>query len=487
MINQLHRRRLQCALHLGVVTLAIATRSIAESPPFNELLAEPTFIQIPGPNPILVPEAGWDADILETSDAFKDGNTYYLYYHAKGTLGYQIGVATSSRPLGPFQRAGEKPLLGVGPPGSWDDKYVACAFILKERSNKYYMYYSAKRAGEDEQHNRNIYSIGIATADNPLGPWKKHPANPIIHDFGFVGSVVKHNGRYMMFNSAPLGGAGEDYAMINRDYGPLSVAIADTPEGPWQVNPDPVMWHGQPGEWDDAGMSEAEVVYHSGVFHMFYAAPRRATEKRKSFETIGYAYSFDGLNWHKSGRNPVVPREAEPNVSSYAEVHAIFEMPFIYLYHTLRYEEMPIHAAGRQGFPWLEDIGVQAIATQRPFSLEWPVMDLASIASGATTSFSQLESKTIPLGCVQQASISITCRFDDAAREGLRVHVRASSDGMTFDSVDTQHFEVSPRPGIEVRQSFPLNSNARFVKILVENLDSHVPTGHVQIICAMKG
>jgi hypothetical protein len=476
-------------LTLVLATLVIsANRSDAAEPaPNNDLLRAPAFVHIPGPNPIMVPSSGWDSDILEASDAFKDRDTYYLYYHAKGKLGYQIGVATSKHPLGPFKRHGEKALLSVGPPESWDDKYVACAFIWKERSDKYYMFYSAKGTGRDEKLGRNVYEVGIATADNPLGPWTKQPKNPVLWDFGFVGSVVKRDGRYYMFNSAPLGGAGEDYPMINRDYGPLSVATAEHPEGPWTVHPDPVMWHGQPGEWDDAGMSEAEVIYQSGVFHLFYGASARATEKRKSRESIGYAYSFDGFNWHKYDRNPVAAVESEPNVSSYAEVHAIFEPPFVYLYHTLRYEEMPEHATGRTGFPWLEDLGVQVIALQRPFSLDMSILDMKELPPATTSTISALDSKTVSLGNVQHVALTVECRCDSAAKRGLRLHVRSSSDGSNFDTIDAQTVNVEFQPGKALRQTFPLDAAARFIKVLVENLDDAKAIEDIKVTAALKG
>jgi hypothetical protein len=478
--------RLASALVLSIIVSATATLR-AEPETVNELLQPPRFIQIPGPNPILVPDDGWASGVIETSDAFKDRDTYYLYYHGKGELGYQIGVATSKHPLGPFKRQGDGPLLRVGPQGSWDDKYVACAFILKERSNKYYMYYSAKGNGRDEELGRNVYDVGVATADNPLGPWTKHPKNPMIWDFGFVGSVVKHEGRYLMFNSAPLGASGEDYAVINRDYGPLSVAVAEHPEGPWQVHPEPVMLPGEPGEWDDAGLSEAEVFYAGNLFHLFYGAATRARARPESQESIGYAYSEDGFQWRKYGRNPVATREAEPNAGAYAEVHTIFEPPFIYLYHTLRYEEMPEHAAGRTGFPWLEDIGVQVLATQQPFSLDMPLMNLESLPPSTTTTLSLRDTKSLALGNIKNASLTVTCRYSKDAKKGLHVHVRSSPDGQTYDTVDRQTFDVELRQGEVVRQSFELDATARFIKILVENLDESEAAREISVVATLKG
>lgn len=42
--------------------------------------------------------------------------------------------------------------------------------------------------------------------------------------------------------------------------------------GAWTPHPDnPVMVPGEAGAWDDAVISEAKVVWHDGMFHMWYA------------------------------------------------------------------------------------------------------------------------------------------------------------------------------------------------------------------------
>ena len=77
----------------------------------RNVFAEKGFIQILGPNPAIVPgsEKSWDGDVLEACDIFKDGHTYYWYYHAIGKdkkrwpKAYRIGVATAPTPLGPWK------------------------------------------------------------------------------------------------------------------------------------------------------------------------------------------------------------------------------------------------------------------------------------------------------------------------------------------------------------------------------------------------
>ena len=116
------------------------------------------FIQIPGPNPIIRPdedESAWDSSVLECCNVLRDGmtgwsdkhtpETYYLYYHARtrdpekwgGRAGYRLGVASAPHPLGPWTKHEGNPVIDVGPEGSWEDGWVACAAVDRERFTGY--------------------------------------------------------------------------------------------------------------------------------------------------------------------------------------------------------------------------------------------------------------------------------------------------------------------------------------------------------------
>ena len=382
--------------------MALAADPPAGMPIRNALLDPSRFIQIPGPNPILTPgpEGAWDDEIIEASDAFKDFDTYYLYYHGNGGQGYQLGVATAPGPLGPFTKQGKEPVLRVGPKGSWDAVHVACAMVLKERTDRYTMWYSG--LGKPDEHHG--WCIGLATAETPLGPWKKHSANPVLDNFGYVGGVVKSNGKYHLYTAHPIGSTGPDYS-------PMALATAEKPEGPWtKWNGNPVLKQGEWGEWDDGGFSEAEVLYHSGVFHMFYGGAKLFTPRLASRECIGYAYSFDGADFTKYARNPVATHEAEPNASAYAEVHSIIEPPFVYTYHTLRYKE-PWRDRFRPQFPTVEDLGVQVLVMQRPFSLAMPLLNIRSLEPEATTPMSSEITPAVSLSHVSRVAITAECAY----------------------------------------------------------------------------
>ena len=430
------------------------------------------FIQIPGPNPLLTPgpKGAWDDGITEAADAFRDVCTYYFYYHAAGDgKGYRLGAASSDHPLGPFEKHGNAPILDLGPEGTWEDRHVACAMVFKEAPEEYYMWYSG--LGSSPQH--QTWSIGLATAKHPLGPWEKYEGNPILEDFGYVGGMVKINGKYHLYCAHPISAPG-----YQGDYSPLAVALADSPEGPWSKHPgNPLMAKGERGEWDDGGISEAEVLYHNGMFHLFYGGTERYGPR---LESIGYAYSFDGLEFTKYGRNPVAVRQANPNAAAFAEVHAIIEPPFIYLYHTLRPER---HDG--QICPWVEDLGVQVLATETPFSLDMPVLNVDSLGPGRTTTLA--DSPPIGLGSIAHASLTAQCTYTGNATEPIRVHVRASYDGVAYDTADLSTFDNDLAPNATGRRTVGLDTNVRFVKVLVENRDRSEPVSDVKVVATLGG
>ncbi len=459
----------------AVVSGRFTTARAAE--PRNALLEPGTLIQIPGPNPIVTPgpEGSWDGEIVEASDAFKDFGTYYLYYHGNGGRGYQLGVATASHPLGPFKKHGDKPLLMLGPKGSWDDLHVACAMILKERTDRYLMWYSG--LGRSQQHRK--WGIGLATAESPLGPWKKHPANPIIDHFGYVGGVVKVDGKYRLYTAHPIGSTGSDYS-------PMALATAEQPEGPYAKYPgNPVLKQGEWGEWDDGGFSEAEVFYHSGVYHMFYGGAKLYRPRIATRESIGYAYSFDGRNFIKHGRNPIATRQAEPNAAAYAEVHGIIEPPFIYLYHTLRYKR-PWRKRFEEQFPTVEDLGVQVLAMQRPFSIDMPLMQIETLPPGATTTLSSEDCPPLALSEIDRLALTVECTYGPKAMAPLVLHLRSSPDGLKYDTTDLDTIVHVVEQGQTCRRTFPVTPSVRFLKVLLRNTASE-PITNIKITATLGG
>ncbi len=427
-----------------------------ERPVFDRL------IHVPGPNPILRPgaPAAWDGEIIEACNVLKVGQTYYLYYHgvnsdaAWGPRGYRLGAATAPHPLGPWEKHGAAPLLDLGPAGSWEAKHVACAAILREQADTYTMWYSG--CSDDSR-----WSVGLATADSPLGPWTKYEHNPIIEHFGYVGGVVRAEGKYYLYTEHPIG-------LNSPDQGPFQLAVAGDPRGPWEYCVDaPVLAAGGWGSWDDGGYSEAGVLYNEGIFHTFYGGT-----KWVKLESIGYAYSRDGRVFHKHPANPVIPLERCPDTSAFAEVHALYEAPLFYLYHTVRY-------FSRGG----EDIGVQVLATSTPFRFDMPVLHCDELAAGGITVLDDCP----PIGTdhINSLALTVAASYDTRATAGLRLSVYPSCDGRHYDTVPQQVCELGCTPGVPCRQTFAGVPCARFARVTVKNLDATHPARDVSVTATL--
>ena len=228
---------------------------------------------------------------------------------------------------------------------------------------------------------------------------------------------------------------------------------------------------GEWGEWDDGGFSDGQVIYSAGIFHMFYAGAKQYEPRIATRESLGYAYSFDGYHWEKYGLNPIATRHANPGAAAFAEPRTIFELPFIYVYHTLRYEDPALLGE--------EDLGVQVLATQTPFALEMPVLNLDSLAAGTTTSLD--DCPPVCLSTINQTAVTVQCTYAQSATQPIRIHVRASSDGINYDTTDLYSFDNDFAPGQTAQKTFELNTQVLYIKVLAENLDSSESVSDVKI------
>lgn len=470
---------LSCALSLFSLNAWLASAQGASTTGKRAGLLQPgQFVHLPGPNPVLVHGApgAWDDGVIEAADAFHDGNTYYFYYHGTGQgTGYRLGVAIASQPLGPFRKHGTRPILDLGPRGSWDDRHVACGMVLREGENRYLMFYSglsSTNAGPGG------WSIGLAMAPHPLGPWKKHERNPVLTGFGYVGGVVKVGGKYHLYAEHPIGATGPDY-------GPISLAIARDPTGPWtRWDKNPVLHAGEKDAWDDGGFSEGEVLHFNGMFHLFAGGAKIHPVRIRSQESIGYAFSTDGYHFRKHPGNPVAPREAIPNTAALAEVHALIEPPFVYLYHTLRYRE-PRRPEDQAKFPNLEDLGIQVLALERPFQLKMPMLRRETLGPKIITTLT--DCPPLCLADVTQAEILVECTYGPRARQGIRVHVRTSEDGLRWSETDALTFDLDSRAKGISHASRAVKPKPRFLKVLIENRDATESASGVTVTANLQG
>ena len=330
-------------------------------------------LQIPGPNPIVCcgTKGAWDESVIEACDVderFRDllpllsRRGHRSQALGPGRLSDRAGHAPRTRwALGP--RWASRPVLDLGPPGSWDDSNVACAAVLKEAPGKFLMWYSA-RSRDDAQRSKGpnmmaIWHVGIARADRPEGPWTKSAQNPILRDFGYVGGVVKGD-KYFFYTAHPINSTAPDYA-------PIVLATADTPDGPWtRWKGDPVLAAGPRGAGTTAATPRPRCCSGKAHFTRSTGVPSNTCRGSRPARASATPGAPDGMHFQRDPCNPVAAREANPNAAAFAEVHALVEPPLVYAFHTLRWVDPreASKAAGRTSV--LEDLGVQVLVMPGP-------------------------------------------------------------------------------------------------------------------------
>lgn len=125
------------------------------------------------------PTVGWRS--VTTTDILKWKGKYYLYYQAfmeaSGTKGDHCPVAAASAdsPDGPWIPA-NKIIIENGAPGTWDQHSIHDPYPLVYKG-KIYVYYKAAYGDRPDY----LVGNGLAIADHPFGPFKKHPLNPVFN------------------------------------------------------------------------------------------------------------------------------------------------------------------------------------------------------------------------------------------------------------------------------------------------------------------
>ncbi|WP_111708197.1 glycoside hydrolase family 117 protein [Lutibacter citreus] len=123
---------------------------------------------------------------VATPDILKWKGKFYLYYQAfSETPGLKgddcvASVSYADSPDGPWIHY-NKVVLPTGPKGSWDQFTVQAPTPLIH-NNKVYMYYKVdfnRPIGNRVGYNGKWSAIGLAISENPLGPFEKHPLNPV--------------------------------------------------------------------------------------------------------------------------------------------------------------------------------------------------------------------------------------------------------------------------------------------------------------------
>ena len=106
------------------------------------------------------------------------------------------------------------------------------------------------------------------------------------------------------------------------------------------------------------------------------------------------------------------------------------------------------------------------------------MLSLTTLTSRATSTLT--DCLEVDLNQIDKLAITIKCAYDTAATQGMKVHIRSSTDGINFDTDDLYTFDNDIVPGGVGRKTITIEPDVRFVKVLVENPDAN-PITNVRV------
>ncbi|PZX52155.1 hypothetical protein LV84_03564 [Algoriphagus ratkowskyi] len=275
----------------------------------------------------------WGGSIVKGNDGM-----YHLFYSRwpKSTnftgwlLFSEIAHAVSENPTGPWEF--KKTVLEGSGKGNWD-AITAHNPKIKYFESKYYLYYISTNMGENQDYSENdLMDIsltgynhpkwkilrpnqrtGVAVANSLDGPWQRQD-QPLIEPSGPISTLTVNpavdqgkDGRYYMIVKG-------DKPNETRFIRNQAIAISDNPDGPFEIQPDPVIDY-----LDTEDMSlwydEKREIYY-GIFHT-----------PEGF--IGLVSSTDGIKWQKASEYQIMPKEIKMKDGTTLKPDRL-ERPFIY-------------------------------------------------------------------------------------------------------------------------------------------------------------
>lgn len=132
------------------------------------------------------PEYGWRS--VTTTDILVFKGKYYLYYQGFNAIPFTNGgdvaavtVSESDSPDGPWRAFG-KVVVDFGTEEEWDAKAIHDPYPMVYKG-KIYLYYKGQPVRGKEQTDglEIVRAQGVAIAEHPLGPFTKHPLNPVLN------------------------------------------------------------------------------------------------------------------------------------------------------------------------------------------------------------------------------------------------------------------------------------------------------------------
>ncbi|MFH1268080.1 MAG: hypothetical protein ABIK89_20370, partial [Planctomycetota bacterium] len=236
-------------------------------------------------------------------------------------------------------RSPNNPVIKVGEKGAWDDQTLGCFTVLDD-GDKFHFYSGGTQYGKPKK-------IGMAASTDGIH-WTKYEKNPLFP--GSMPYAIKVANVFRLYYPGKDGADRHGLQMRTSKDGfdwtkpklvlagnildPCVVRVAEngfhlyycaggrkvkdekqvwefkaymamSEDGiGWTKEPKPALPLGPKGSWDEQSHAGPCVLKLEDGFHMWYLGS--GTYKGKTAWRIGHATSPDGLNWAKSGTDPVL-------------------------------------------------------------------------------------------------------------------------------------------------------------------------------------
>ena len=235
-----------------------------------------------------VDKSSWDAAHESAAIWKEEGQPYHLFY-----IGYQpkeyppqgfypadLALTLSENAVGDFNKPNDVPVLERSK-GWYDSDMIASPDIIKV-GETYYMVY-AGHCYENCQApvNPGVLLLGATSTD--LITWTKHDqpvleANPELPWMaGYVAEpalLASPNNKFYLFFTA--------FADWENTPPVIGIAESDTPFGPWDINPKPILVGTE--SWETVWTGAPDVLLEDDLVKMWYMGV-----DKKGFYRIGYA------------------------------------------------------------------------------------------------------------------------------------------------------------------------------------------------------
>jgi len=193
------------------------------------------------------------------------------------------------------------PVLDIGSPGSWDQKWLDTPEVLHDQTG-YRMLYYGDTTDQPAPIGGLGSALGLATSADGLA-WTKDSVNPVFRkDTALSWQNLWVESPALLFVNDTLR---MWYSAVAYEPGRLLVRIgyAWSLDGrDWTRLPTPAIDLGLPGAFDDMWAAVPAVIRRDSLYEMWYSAVSFADQAANdTIDTlrIGYATSTDGVNWSK--------------------------------------------------------------------------------------------------------------------------------------------------------------------------------------------